>query len=121
MIELNLETFKEKIFDFGDGGDVEWKYEGDTPAIIDFHAEWCGPCKTIAPILEEVEKEYDGKVDVYKVNVDENQELSVMFGIQSIPALLFIPTGDELPQMSMGAIPKDVFEKAISEVLNVEK
>ena len=121
MIELNLETFKEKIFDFGDGGEVEWNYIGEKPCIIDFYADWCGPCKSIAPILEEIEKEYDGKINIYKVNVDENQELSVMFGIQSIPALLFVPVGNELPQMSLGAIPKDVFEKAISEVLKVEK
>jgi len=117
MEHLTKETFKEKIFDYGD--DAEWSFVGDKPAIIDFWAPWCGPCKTIAPTLDEIAEEYKGKIDVYKVNVDENQELSQVFQIQSIPAILFIPS-DDLPQMSMGAIPKKIFKKAISEVLKVE-
>jgi len=119
VIELNEQSFKEKIFDYKEGN-VEWSFKGDKPAIIDYFAEWCGPCKSISPILEELSIEYKDKIDVYKVDIDKNQNLSVMFGVQSIPALLFIPT-DDLPQMSLGAIPKEVFKKAISEVLKINE
>jgi len=118
MIEhLTLETFKQKVFDFEKN--TEWKFEGDKPAIIDFYADWCGPCKMVAPILEELSKEYDGKLNIYKVDTEREQELASVFGIKSIPSLLFIPK-DAQPQMAQGALPKDSFKKAFKEVLGVE-
>ena len=119
MIEnLNAQTFKEKVFNYEEN--KEWKFEGDTPCIIDFWADWCQPCKMIAPVLEELDKEYDGKINVYKVNTESENQLAAMFGIQSIPSLLFVPTEGQ-PQMAQGALPKDTFEKAIKDVLGVEK
>lgn len=117
MEHLTKETFKEKIYNFEENKD--WKFEGDKPVVIDFYAEWCGPCKTIAPILEDLSNEYDGKVDIYKVDTEDQHELATMFGIQSIPSVLFIPMGEQ-PQMSTGALPKETFVKAFSEVLKVE-
>mgnify|MGYP003574330923 FL=1 len=113
---LTIDTFKEKVFNYESSKD--WKYEGSVPAIIDFYADWCGPCKIVAPILEELQDEYGDKLVIYKVNTEEQKELSSVFGIQSIPSLLFIPT-DGQPQMAMGALPKDTFKQAISEVLSV--
>lgn len=113
---LTNETFKEKVFNYETS--KEWKFEGETPAIIDFYADWCGPCKTIAPILEELKEEYGDKLDIFKVNTEEQKELSSVFGIQSIPSLLFIPKEGQ-PQMAMGALPKETFKQAISEVLSV--
>jgi len=118
MLEhLTTETFKEKVFNY----DInkEWKFEGDKPCLIDFYADWCGPCRMVAPILEELAKEYDGKLNIYKVDTDKEQELAMVFGIQSIPSLLFVPK-DGQPQMAMGALPKETFKKAIKDVLKVE-
>jgi thioredoxin len=118
MVEhLTTETFKEKVFNYEKN--AEWKFEGTRPAMVDFYADWCGPCKMVAPILEELSKEFDGKIDIYKVNTDQEQELSSAFGIQSIPSLLFIPMGEQ-PQMAMGALPKETFKKAIKDVLHVD-
>jgi thioredoxin len=115
MVEhLTAQTFKEKVFDFEKNRD--WKYEGDRPCIVDFYADWCGPCKQVAPILEDISREYAGKIAVYKVNVDSEQQLASAFGIQSIPSILFIPK-DGQPQMTMGAMPKENFVKAINEIL----
>jgi len=113
---LTNETFKEKIFNYET--QKEWKFEGKIPAIVDFYADWCAPCKMIAPILEELKDEYGEKLDIFKVNTEEQRELASVFGIQSIPSLLFIPTEGQ-PQMAMGALPKETFRQAISEVLNV--
>jgi thioredoxin 1 len=113
---LTNETFKEKIFNYEVNKD--WKFLGTTPAIIDFYADWCGPCKVVAPILEELKEEYGDKLDIFKVNTEEQRELSSIFGIQSIPSLLFIPKEGQ-PQMAMGALPKETFKQAISEVLSV--
>ena len=115
---LTIESFKQKIFNFEDNTD--WKFEGNTPAIIDFYADWCGPCKMVAPILEELKEEYGEKLDIFKVNTEEQKELSSVFGIQSIPSLLFIPKEGQ-PQMAMGALPKETFKQAISEVLSVDE
>ncbi len=115
---LTNETFKEKVFNYEDN--KEWKFEGEIPAIIDFYADWCGPCKTIAPILEELQAEYGEKLNIYKVNTEDQKELSSVFGIQSIPSLLFIPKEGQ-PQMAMGALPKETFKQAISEVLSVSE
>ena len=118
MIEhLTSETFKDKVFNWVDNKD--WKFEGDKPAVVDFYADWCGPCKMVAPILEELATEYKGKVDIYKVNTEEQQELSSIFGIQSIPSILFIPK-DGQPQMAQGALPKDTFKQAFADVFNVK-
>lgn len=113
---LTVDTFKEKVFNYESNKD--WKFEGSRPAIIDFYADWCGPCKVVAPLLEELKAEYGDKLDIFKVNTEEQKELSSVFGIQSIPSLLFVPT-DGQPQMAMGALPKETFKQAISEVLNV--
>ena len=119
MLEhLTKQTFKEKVFNFE--ANKEWKYEGQVPCLIDFYADWCGPCKMVAPVLEELQKEYGDNLIIYKVDTEQEQELAGMFGIQSIPSLLFVPV-DGQPQMAMGALPKDTFEKAIADVLNVEK
>ncbi|MFO7932601.1 MAG: thioredoxin [Bacteroidales bacterium] len=118
MIEhLNVDSFKEKIFDYT--VHKEWKYEGDNPAIIDFYADWCGPCKMVEPILEELATEYEGKMDFYKVDTEDQQELAAVFGIQSIPSMLFIPA-EEQPQMAVGALDKDTMVKAFKDVLHVE-
>ena len=116
-VQLKKEDFKEKIFNYEESQD--WKFEGNLPCIIDFYADWCAPCKMIAPIMEELSKEYEGKINFYKLNVDEEQEVASLFGIQSIPSILFIPA-DEQPQMAVGAIPKESFRQAIKEVLKVE-
>lgn len=114
---LTKETFKEKIFDFENN--TEWKYEGDIPCIIDFYADWCGPCKMVAPVLEELAREYDGRINIYKINTDQEQEIASAFGISSIPSLLFIPL-DEKPQMATGALPRQSFVEAIKDVLKVQ-
>jgi len=113
---LTSETFKEKIFNYEENKD--WKFEGDKPVIIDFYADWCQPCKMVAPILEELQDEYGDKLDIFKVNTEEQKDLSAVFGVQSIPSLLFVPKEGQ-PQMAMGALPKETFKQAISEVLNV--
>lgn len=118
MEHLTVDTFKEKIFNYDKN--KEWVFEGKNPAIIDFYADWCGPCKMVAPVLEELAEEYKGKVDIYKVNTEDQQELAAAFGIRSIPSILFCPVDDK-PQMAAGALPKNTFVKTISEVLKVEK
>jgi len=114
---LTKETFKNKVFDFENNS--EWKYEGDKPAIIDFYADWCQPCKMVEPVLEELDEEYNDKMHIYKIDTDAEQELAAAFGIQSIPSMLFIPM-EEKPQMAQGALPKDTIKKAMKDVLAVE-
>ena len=114
MEKLTKDTFREKIFDFEKNKD--WKFEGELPAIIDFYADWCGPCRVVAPVLEELSREYAGKLNIYKVDTDKEQELAAMFGIRSIPSILFVPKEGQ-PQMAMGALPKDALKDAISSVL----
>ncbi len=114
-IQLTKAEFLSKVANY-ETNPTEWKYLGDKPCIIDFYADWCGPCKVIAPILEELAKEYDGQIYIYKVNTEVEQELAAAFGIRSIPTLLFCPV-NENPQMAQGAMPKDAFKKAIDEVL----
>ncbi|MBN1116394.1 MAG: thioredoxin [Bacteroidales bacterium] len=119
MIEfLTKDTFKEKVFNFEKN--KEWKFEGDKPCMIDFYADWCGPCRAVAPILEELSSEYDGKINIYKVDTEAEQELAAMFGIQSIPSLLFVPSEGQ-PQMAMGALPKDSLKKAFKDVLGIDE
>lgn len=111
---LTKETFFEKVFNFE--ANKDWKFEGDLPCIIDFYADWCGPCKMVAPVLEELQKEYNGKINIYKVDTEDQQELSAAFGIRSIPSMLFCPKEGQ-PQMAVGALPKDSLIKAIDDVL----
>jgi thioredoxin 1 len=119
MIEhLTKETFLTKVFNYEKNS--EWKFEGSKPCIIDFYADWCGPCKIVAPVLEDLAKDYDGRVDVFKVDTEAELELSSAFGIRSIPSFLFVPVEGQ-PQMAMGALPKEVFVQAFREVLGVEK
>ncbi len=113
---LTKETFKEKVFNFEKN--KEFNFTGDIPCLIDFYADWCEPCKMIAPILEELQDEYKGKLNIYKVNTEEESELSDMFGVQSIPTLLFVPKEGE-PQMAQSALPKETFIRAISDILKV--
>ncbi|EAQ42733.1 thioredoxin [Polaribacter sp. MED152] len=115
---LTKETFLEKVFNFKEN--KEWKFEGKRPALIDFYADWCGPCKMLAPILEELSEEYGDKIDIYKIDTEAEQELSAAFEIRSIPSMLFCPTEGE-PQMANGALPKADLERVIGEVLKVEK
>jgi len=114
---LTTQEFKDLVFDYEHN--QEWKYKGDKPCIIDFYADWCAPCRMVAPILEELSKEYKDKLYIYKVNTDEEQELAMVFGISSIPSLLFVPK-DGQPQMAMGALPKETFIRAIDEVLGIK-
>ena len=119
MIEhLTKETFLNKVFNYEKN--KEWKYEGEKPCIIDFYADWCGPCKIVAPVLEELAKDFDGKITVFKVDTEEEQELASVFGIRSIPSFLFVPAKGQ-PQMAMGALPKETFVKAFKDVLGVDK
>lgn len=111
---LTKETFLEKVFDYEKN--EEWKFNGQLPAIIDFWAPWCGPCKMIGPVLEELSDEYAGKINIYKVNTDEEQELGAVFGIRSIPSLLFIPLEGQ-PKMAVGALPKQSFKEIIEKEL----
>jgi thioredoxin len=114
-IPLTTSEFQTKIADLSNDS-KEWKYLGDKPAIIDFYASWCGPCRAVAPILEELAGEYADKIYIYKVDTEKEEELAAMFGIRSIPSILFIPMNGT-PQMAMGAMPKAEFEKAIKEIL----
>jgi thioredoxin len=119
MENLTLETFREKVCECGlTGGDAQWQYKGSLPAVIDFYADWCGPCKMVGPILEQLSQEYAGKVAIYKINTEEQRELAGMFGIASIPSLLFIPLQGQ-PQMAAGALPKAEFVRLFQEVLGV--
>ena len=111
-IKLSTQDFKDKVFDYET--EKEWKYRGSLPAIIDFYADWCGPCKMVAPILEELAREYEGRVVIYKVDTERESELAGLFGIQSIPTFLFIPL-DGQPMMQPGAFPKNVFKQVIEE------
>ena len=117
-IKLTTEDFKTKIFNYET--EKEWSYKGTLPAIIDFYADWCGPCKMVSPILDELAKEYEGKIIVYKVDTEAEQELSAVFGIRSIPSFLFIPMNGR-PAMQPGALPKNVFRQIIDEHLVAEK
>jgi thioredoxin 1 len=113
-ININTQDFKEKIFNYETS--EEWQYLGQRPAIIDFYADWCGPCKAVAPVLEELAAQYQGQVDIYKIDTDKEQELSALFGIQSIPTFLFIPMQGS-PMLQRGALPKNAFQQVIDQRL----
>lgn len=107
---LTKQDFIDQIFDYENN--EEWKFKGSRPAIIDFYAEWCGPCKAVAPTLEQLSEEYENKIDIFKIDTDKETELSALFGIQSIPTFLFIPTAGA-PMVQRGALPKNVFKEVI--------
>lgn len=115
MEYLNKETFKEKVFNYEEHGE-DWVFAGDKPCVVDFYADWCQPCKTLNPILEELSQEYQGEINFYKIDTEKQQELASMFGIRSIPSLLFCPVDDE-PQMAQGAMPKSALERTINDIL----
>ena len=114
--QLTKETFLQKIFNYEQNKD--WKYEGNVPAVIDFWAPWCEPCRMVGPIIDELSEEYEGKVNFYKVNVDDEQELAGVFGIRSIPSMLFVPK-DGRPKMAVGALPKAALVETITVELKV--
>jgi len=114
MEHLTKETFLKKVFNFEQN--KEWKFEGELPCLIDFYADWCQPCKMVAPILEELAEEYKGKINIYKIDTEAERELAGAFGIRSIPSILFVPK-DGQPQMSQGALPKESFKEVIEDVL----
>ena len=113
---LKEETFKTKIFNYDTN--KEWKFEGDKPTIVDFYADWCGPCKALSPILEEISTQYKDKLHIYKVDTENSPELASIFGIRSIPSILFIPK-DGKPTMAAGLLPKPDLKKAIKDILGV--
>ncbi|MGL5683250.1 MAG: thioredoxin [Marinifilaceae bacterium] len=113
--ELTKAEFLKKVADY-EKNPKGWKYLGDKPALIDFYADWCGPCKSLAPVLEELAKEYDGKIYIYKINTEHEQELASIFGVSSIPTLLFIPMQGD-PKIARGALPKHTLKEAIENEL----
>jgi len=117
---LTYESFKEKVWDF-EANPNDWKYEGDVPCVIDFYADWCKPCKMVAPIMDKMAKEYDGKVKIYKIDTDKEKKLAGVFGIRSIPTVLFVPQ-EGRPAMQAGALPESEYKRIIEEtVLNNKK
>ena len=119
MIEhLTKETFDQKVVNFNNS--PEWKFEGEKPIVIDFYAPWCGPCKMVAPVLEQLQEEYGDKIEIYKVNSDDEMELPMMFNIRGVPTLVFFPVGEK-PIIKVGAMPKSGFEKIITEQFKIEK
>ena len=115
---LSKQEFLEKVFDYENK--TEWEFNGEKPVVIDFYADWCGPCRMLSPIMEELSNEYDGLIDIYKVDTEEEQELAAVFGIRSIPSILFVPINDK-PRMAVGALPKEEFERAFKEIFGISK
>lgn len=117
VIELNKSEFQRKVYDFEKNPD-NWKYEGQLPAVIDFYATWCGPCKAMAPVMDQIAEEYEGKIVVYKVDVDKEQRLASIFGVRSIPTFLFIPLQGD-PRHANGAMDIASMRKIIDQTLLV--
>ena len=114
-IKLTKAEFLKRVVNYEDNPN-EWKYLGDKPAIVDFYADWCGPCKTLAPILEQLAAEYEGEIYIYKVDTEAERELASAFAIRSIPTMVFIPMGED-PQVAQGALPRNVIKEAIEKTL----
>jgi len=117
VVQMTNETFKKMVFNYE--ANKEWKFEGSRPAIIDFYADWCPPCRQLSPLVEEIAKEYSGRIDVYKVDTDKETALAQALGITNLPTLLFIPAKGK-PQTTMGALPKESLVKAINEILLIK-
>jgi len=117
MNKLTTEEFKEKIFDFEN--ETEWNFKGTMPTILDFYADWCRPCQALGPILEDIQKEYEGKINIFKIDTENEHILSEIFQIRSIPSMLFIPL-NESPQMTNGLLPKDKIKEIIKSVLKID-
>ena len=115
---LNKSTFKTKVFDFENNKD--WNFSGIRPAIVDFYADWCAPCRALNPVLKEISEDYAGQIDVYKVNTEVDPELAALFDVRGIPAVLFIPASG-MPTMSSGFMPKESFQRAIEQVFGIKK
>ena len=115
VIQMNKQMFLDKVFDYTNGA-TKWNYKGEKPAVIDFYATWCGPCRMVAPILKDLAKEYGDSIVIYKVDTDREKELSGAMGIQSLPTIVFIPKSGQ-PQVIIGAADKATFRRAIDEVL----
>ena len=115
VIQMNKQMFLDKVFDYTSGA-TEWNYKGEKPAVIDFYATWCGPCRSIAPVMKDLAKEYGDSIVIYKVDTDREKELSGAMGIQSLPTIVFIPKSGQ-PQVIIGAADKATFRRAIDEVL----
>ncbi len=116
VVQLSNDAFKKLIFNYEVNKD--WKYEGSKPAIIDFYADWCPPCKVLSPLVEDIAREYSGKINVYKVNTDKERALAQALGISQLPTLLFIPASGK-PQVTIGALPRESLVKVINDVLSV--
>lgn len=114
---LTAEEFRDKVFDYN--ASSEWKFKGSLPCIVDFSASWCGPCQRLAPLLDDIAQEYDGKINVYKIDIDQESEVAEQFGIQSVPTLIFCPMEGK-PRSSVGLLPKQAIVKTINEVLGVQ-
>ena len=117
MEHLTKETLQKKVFNYEKNRD--WKFEGKLPCVVDFYADWCGPCKMVAPILEELAKEYDGKLDIYKVDIEDQQEIATAFSVRSIPLILLCPKNDK-PQIIQGVRSKESFEKSFKDILKIK-
>jgi len=117
VVQLSNESFKKMIFNYEIN--KEWKFEGNRPAIIDFYADWCGPCRQLSPLVEEIAKEYSGKIDVFKVDTEKDRMLAQKLGITGLPTLLFIPAKGK-PQITVGVLPKESLVKAINEILLIK-
>jgi len=114
VVKLSGNAFIKQIFDFKTK--QEWEFNGTAPCIVDFYADWCGPCKQVAPIMDELAKKYENQINIYKVDTDKENELAMAFGIQSIPSIMFCPMNGE-PYMYVGAYSKSDYENLISEHL----
>jgi thioredoxin len=119
VVQLSKQMFLDQVFDYEKNPD-KWTFKGQQPCIIDFYADWCRPCKMVAPIMEELAEKYKGQITIYKVNTDQERELAQFFGIRSIPSILFCPMGGD-PQMSQGAMQKADYEKIINDFLLKKK
>lgn len=113
VVKIDQAMFKKLVWDY-QNSPQEWKFTGERPVVVDFYADWCGPCRRVAPIMEKLAEEFKGQIDIYKVNVDHNKELSAVFGINSIPAILFVPM-NEKPAMQPGLMQEEQYRQIFKE------